>query len=186
MRQIAVAALLTALPGLGACKPKSRPGQGLPLEPAPPSASRTMETRSSSSADVVSAGVTVPSWPYWPERLRVHPLTRLVTDPATGQRLLEARIEFFDDRGATSKASGQLTLRLFADAALPDNAEPLETWNLNLRDLAINAQQYDDVTRTYLMRLQIDPARLTAAPELRAYFVGANGALLNGTMPLKP
>jgi len=183
---------------LGACKPNSKPNHAAPLEPAPvepgPPATKPELTPApqgppapaTSAPPTDTARPAIAVWPFWPEKLRVHPLTRLITDPHTGQNLLEARIEFFDVAGATSKASGQLTLRLFGEASQPDSAEPLETWNLNLRDLAVNALQYDDVTRTYLMRLQIDPTRLTAAPELRAYFVGANGALLNGSMLLKP
>jgi len=180
MRWFTWSILVAASALLCGCEPNSRSGQGAPLKPA----SSTDAASPRTSADNSHTSVAV--WPFWPEKLRVHPLTRLVTDSRTGQNLLEARVEFFDSQGATSKASGQLTLRLFGDATQPDSADPLETWNLNLRDPAVNAQQYDDVTRTYLMRLQIDPARLTPQPELRAYFVGANGALLNGTMPLKP
>ena len=188
-----MAVVVAAAMPLGACEPKSRPGHAAPLEPIPGAGKTAVidpvvpPSGSSAGASLPdSAGGIVPAWPYWPEKLRVHPLTRLVTDPRTGRNLLEARIEFFDAQGATTKASGQLTLRLFANASQPDTADPLETWNLNLRDLAVNAQQYDDITRTYLMRLEIDPTRLTATPDLRAYFVGANGALLNGTMLLKP
>jgi hypothetical protein len=160
-----------------------------PNAPIGPAVQAPVQAPAPAPAPAVATGSPrpiVPVWPFWPERLRVHPLTRLVTDAHSGRQLLEARIEFFDAHGATTKASGQLTLRLFGDAAQPDSADPLETWNLNLRDLSVNALHYDDVTRTYLMRLEIDPARLTAAPELRAYFVGADGALLNGTMPLRP
>jgi hypothetical protein len=191
MRWFHMPALAAAAMVLGACEPNSRPGHSAPLEPGagagtgaevPPVVDQSAPPNTPPDA----ARAVVPAWPFWPERLRVHPLTRLVTDSRTGRNLLEARIEFFDAQGATTKASGQLTLRLFGDAAQPDSADPLETWNLNLRDLSVNAQQFDDITRTYLMRLEIDPTRLASAPELRAYFVGANGALLNGTMPLKP
>jgi hypothetical protein len=129
--------------------------------------------------------VAAPAWPFWPSRMRLHPLTRLVMDEATGQRIIEARIEFFDPDGATTKAIGQLTLQLHRAEMIAIAPEPLQIWNQDLRDLALNRRQYDDVTRTYLFRLEIDSAIFPEQPELRAYFLAENGQQLEAAFKVK-
>ena len=123
-------------------------------------------------------------WPFWPTRVRVHPSTRVVKDAQTDNWLIETRIEFADSEGATTKAVGQLTIQLW-DGAAANAAEPLHTWNMDLRDLAVNRRQYDDVMRTYLFRLEIDPSTLPESPELRVYFVAMDGQDLKATMHIR-
>lgn len=126
------------------------------------------------------------SWPFWPTSLRVHPSTRLLTDPETGHLVVEARIEFLDPDRVTSKAVGELTLQLHAAQSgdrLDD--EPVQTWNQDLRDLTLNQRQYDDVMRSYLFRLQINRSTLPNEPELRVYFLGSDGQKLNAAATLK-
>jgi hypothetical protein len=53
-------------------------------------------------------------WPYWPRRMRIHPLTQFATNRDTGQLIIEARIEFFDEHGHTCKGVGQVLLDLHA------------------------------------------------------------------------
>lgn len=123
-------------------------------------------------------------WPFWPEHMRVHPLTRLASDPQTGRPIIECRIEFQDADGQTSKAVGQLTLQVYPDGSTATGTAALETWNQDLRDLAVNRRQYDDVTRTYLFRLQLTQP-LPAGCELRAFFLSADGRRMNATMRLR-
>lgn len=113
-------------------------------------------------------------WPYWPRRMRIHPLTQLATDRDTGHLLIEARIEFLDVHGHTSKGVGLVLIDLH-DAGRARQTEPLETWALNLADASVNRDHYDDLTRTYLFRLEFDPRILPERPELRAYFRSAEG-----------
>lgn len=120
------------------------------------------------------------SWPFWPAKMRIHPLTRVVPAAGAGRVVIEARLEFVDADNVTTRASGQLTLRLYADAQQPDGAEAIGTWNQDLRDVAVNRRQYDDVTRTYLFRMEVDAASLPEKPELRAFFLSATGREMSG------
>ena len=53
-----------------------------------------------------------------------------------------------------------------------------------LRDPDINRLRYDEVTRTYLFPLDAEMEQLPAEPELRAYFLSADGQALR-TLPLR-
>ena len=125
-------------------------------------------------------------WPFWPVHMRIHPLTRLVTGPAptsspapslggSGHWLLETRIEFTDADGQTSKAVGQMTIQLYESPTMPLDQGRVKTWNADLTLLNVNREHYDDVTRTYLFRLGIEPNDLTEQSQLRALFVSADG-----------
>jgi hypothetical protein len=93
-----------------------------------------------------------------------------VDDPGGGGVIIECRVEFNDADAQTTKAAGQLTLQVYPDALTLTGTAALETWNQDLRDLALNRRQYDDVTRTYLFRLQMNAA-LPPNAELRAFFL---------------
>ena len=54
----------------------------------------------------------------------------------------------------------------------------------DLRELEINRRQYDDVTRTYLFRLQTTQP-LPAGCELRAFFLSTNGKTMSAEMRLR-
>lgn len=125
-----------------------------------------------------------PGWPFWPTRVRLHPSTRIIKDAPSSQWLIETRIEFADSDGASSKAVGQLTIQLW-DGSAASATEPLQTFNMDLRDPAVNRRQYDDVMRTYLFRLEVDAAKLPENPEIRVYFVSVDGQNLNATMHLR-
>lgn len=131
------------------------------------------------------AATAASDWPYWPTRMRVHPATRVIRDADTGLIVIEARIEFFDMDDQTARGLGQLTLQLFDGAQPPSAFQPIETWNQDLRDLEVNRRQFDDVTRTYLFRLEMSPANLPEKPELRAFFLSADGQQLDAASRLR-
>jgi hypothetical protein len=125
------------------------------------------------------------AWPFWPAHMRLHPLTRLTGDTQTGEQIIECRIEFEDPDHQTCRAVGQLTLQLYPDsAAATGSRNALQTWNQDLRDLELNRRQYDDVTRTYLFRLQLTQPP-PAGSELRAYFLSSDGKRMNAEMRLR-
>jgi hypothetical protein len=49
------------------------------------------------------------------------------------------------------------------------------TWELDLEDLTINRERYDEITRTYLFPLETQQEALPDRPELRAYMLSADG-----------
>ncbi|UCD74703.1 MAG: hypothetical protein JSV91_13055 [Phycisphaerales bacterium] len=145
---------------LGGCQPASR--------------STGMRQNSDGGASADGDAVT---WPFWPRSIRIHPLTRFTTDRETGGLLIEARLEFLDAEGHNTKGLGQVRFDLHS--ALPsEDARSLENWNKDLRDLAENLNHFDDVTRTYLFRLEIEESLLPRRPMLKAYFLSADGATM--------
>ena len=124
-------------------------------------------------------------WPFWPQALRIHPLTRLAVDAKSGRSIIEVRLEFLDPEGHTTKGVGQVRIDLAAGGSGADSSPPIATWNWDLRDRSVNRRFYDDVTRTYLFRLTVDPSELGPQPELRAYYLSAAGARLQATHALR-
>jgi len=122
-------------------------------------------------------GETV-GWPYWPTSMSIHPLTRLVTHADSGRTLIEARIEFLDRDGHTTRACGQLRLDVH-DFSGDFLSGSIASWEMDLRDPVTNRRRYDDVTRTYLFLLEPKVGQLPEKPELRAYFLSADGRPLN-------
>lgn len=129
--------------------------------------------KSKSGARARTGMVQGSDWPFWPASMRIHPSTRVSRDEKINAFVIETRVEFFDPDGITTKAVGQLTLELH-DATVRDG-DPVQVWNQNLRDLALNHRQYEVVTLTYLFRLEIETSVFPEQPELRVYFLGADG-----------
>ncbi len=123
-------------------------------------------------------------WPFWPEALRIHPLTRLAVDAKSGLSIIEVRLEFLDPEGHTTKGVGQVRIDLVAGGSGTDSSPPIVAWNWDLRDRSVNRRFYDDVTRTYLFRLKVHSLELGPQPELRAYFLSATGQRLQATHTL--
>jgi hypothetical protein len=113
-------------------------------------------------------------WPFWPSHMRVHPLTRIIEDAEAGERILEARIEFTDRDGYSSRAYGFLRIELFDGDPAIGRAD-LTGWNVDLRDLDRNENHFDDVSRMYLMRLELGQTPTPAEPVLNVEFYSLNG-----------
>lgn len=122
------------------------------------------------------------AWPYWPVRMRVHPLSRLVVEP-DGRIVVEARLEFFDRDDQTTRACGRVRMELRdGGASVPSGGEI--AWNADLTNAAENRQRFDDVLRTYLLRLETDWDQWPAEPVLHAWFLSSDGARLQATRQL--
>ena len=134
-----------------------------------------------------AAGASAARWPFWPTSMRIHPLTRALSDPETNQLIIEARIEFFDADEETAKAAGMLTLQVHAGGGggAIAGAQALKTWNLDLANLTFNREHYDDVTRTYLFKLEVGQADLSDRPELRAYFLSIDGRTMEAELAVR-
>jgi len=130
--------------------------------------------------------VSARSWPFWPQRLRVHPLTQFVTDRRTGRELLEVRVEFFDPYGHTCKAFGRIMIEVYD--ANDFNADASVQWigdhEMDLTELEVNAERYDDVTRTYLFSLEVEDLPIPKSAEVRVYFQAGDGTRLQAAYVL--
>lgn len=134
------------------------PGCGVAPKPVPDPAS------DSAAAD--RAG------PFEPVSMRVHPLTRLTRDPATGARRIEAHIELIDAWGHGVKSLGSFVLELYRDAGnRPDPAGRAQKrlWTIAMPTGAAASDPFDRVTRTYHLTLADVPADLPDAEALRLF-----------------
>lgn len=170
LRLTACLALVPTIFVITACTSTSSPKPDIPPSAPPPPG----------ETDDVKDGV----WPFWPQQMRIHPLTQFVTDRKTGEQLIEVRIEFFDQYGHTCKAVGQVVIELWPENAAPD-AEPAGVWNRNLRNMATNYEHYDDVTGTYLFRLKVEDIDVPEHPEVRAWVWSGDGTHLQRRFVLK-
>ena len=139
----------------------------------------------SQGASSAAAAVSRDAWPFWPVRMRVHPLTRISRD-AEGP-VIDLRLEFFDESGDTTRCCGEAIIEL---AELPlDPASTASTismqWNLDLRNLELNGTHFDDITRTYLIRLRPGDSEIPARSEVRVKLNGSNGAVLRASQRLQ-
>ncbi len=119
-------------------------------------------------------------WPFWPQQMRVHPLSQFVKDRHTGDLLLEARIEFSDAWGHTCKAYGEVVIALHDADPLHFEDKEIGSWAEDLTDLEQNQVFFDDITRTYLFRLEIEGMTVPDECELQVLFHSADGAVLQG------
>lgn len=124
-------------------------------------------------------------WPFWPSSLRIHPLTRLAIDAQTRQAIIEVRLEFLDPQQHTTKGVGQVRIDLATSGTAVESSPPLATWSWDLRDPSVNNTLYDDVTRTYLLRLKVHSLELGPQLQLRAYYLSATGQRLQATFALR-
>ena len=123
-------------------------------------------------------------WPFWPSSLRIHPLTRLAIDTQTRQAIIEVRLEFLDPEQHTTKGVGQVRIDLASSSTAAESLPPLATWSWDLRDPTVNRTLYDDVTRTYLLRLKVHLLKLGPQLQLRAYYLSATGQRLQAAHTL--
>jgi uncharacterized protein involved in exopolysaccharide biosynthesis len=116
--------------------------------------------------------------------MRITPLTRLTIDGPTGLPVIEARVEFLDSQGVTSRAVGSIRFELL-DTSLPNEQTPVQKKEQQLRTVEENQRFFDVVTRTYLFRLEIVPERWPTEPLLKAVFTSADGQVLEATRRLR-
>ena len=87
------------------------------------------------------------------------------------------------------KGSGLIDIELYnADVEQFVSSEAISSWSTDLGDLDVNRDHYDDVTRTYLFRLEVEDVDVPDQPELRTYFTSRDGAHLQATykLPTRP
>ncbi|MEO1277512.1 MAG: hypothetical protein AAFV77_00960 [Planctomycetota bacterium] len=94
-----------------------------------------------------------PDYPFVPNRVVIHPLTRASTDRDSRWRL---RVHFFfvDAWNDEVKGLGRVQVQLFANGQWEGRRiEPVAWEEINLNDLASNRRHYDPVTRTYVLEV---------------------------------
>ncbi len=126
------------------------------------------------------------SWSPQVSSLRVYPSTRFVREQ--GGNVLNARIELLDQMGDSMKASGTARFDLFAsDESGAALGQRLYHWDVALHTLEDQRLHFDEVTRAYLFRLQLDDqATVTRPTMLRVTFTrGSDGKRLQTQAPIE-
>ena len=99
---------------------------------------------------------TPPDYPFVPNRVVIHPLTRS-TLSRDGQWRLRVHFFFVDAWNDQVKGLGRVQVQLFADGQWEgERIEPVAWEEINLNDLASNRRHYDPVTRTYVLEVPED------------------------------
>ena len=122
--------------------------------------------------------------PFPPETIIVHPLTRLTTNPDTGNKRIEAHFELLDRYGHTVKALGEVVLELrTSDPGTATGAGPrqLARWTKEMRAPDENARPFDRITRTYRLTLADLPGNLPPEANLSLIvrYTTADGRVLS-------
>lgn len=123
-------------------------------------------------------------WPFWPQQMRIHPLTQFMTDRRTGEQLIEVRIEFKDAYGHTCKAVGDVRIELYFENSTVAQ-QPAVEWPGNLRDMEVNRDYFDEVTQTYVFRLNVADLEIPDELEVKAYFWSGDGRYMLDTYPIR-
>lgn len=125
------------------------------------------------------------NWPFWPVKMRFHPLTRFVITEGEEICSLEARVEFNDLEGDISKALGQMNIKLYEKRSDGDFDVFIENWDIDLEDRSENRTHYSVMTRTYLFRLEIEIIKLRENMELVATFNSADEQVFDASFTLE-
>ncbi len=108
--------------------------------------------------------------PFPPVELVVHPLSRITTDPDTGDARIEAHFELLDTYGHTVKALGTAALELRVvdrgTSGTSGGPRQLARWTIDMSTPDENARPFDRVTRTYRLTLIDLPRPLPPAETL--------------------
>ncbi|MCC7145145.1 MAG: hypothetical protein IT443_01730 [Phycisphaeraceae bacterium] len=126
-------------------------------------------------------------WQVRPVRMRIYPSTRFVRE--TDQALLEARVEFLDENGDSTKAVGEFRLELFstARASGAEVGRRLFSWVVRMFSRQTNEIFYDPITRAYLFRLKIESlAVIRDQVLLRVTFLPAAGERMEAEAVISP
>lgn len=110
----------------------------------------------------------------------------LTHDRKTGRPVIEARLEFFDSQGHTTKCVARVRWELHRGDPGDGSGNPPVTWpTVNLRSIELNTNHYDPVTRTYLFRLFLDSELTDEDWFIRALVVSADGRQFMASTPVR-
>lgn len=132
-----------------------------------------------------STGTVSARWPFWPTRMRIHPLTSVTLESKDARPFIEARVEFKDRFADVVKSVAQFRFELHESKPDEGPGKPLRIWNVDLGDLEQNELHWDSVTRTYLFRLTLGGKTIEEGNYLRAYVLAVDGTQFRSIYKLR-
>lgn len=134
----------------------------------------------------IASGTTTADWPFAPTSIRIHPISRIKMDRESGDAVVQARVELLDPDGFPTRGLGTLSLTLSGQSDDGVMLMSQTQWECDLDDLELNRQYYDEVTRTYLIKLELSPRMdVPWEPRLRAVLVTPGGRTLSDTSRIR-
>jgi hypothetical protein len=120
---------------------------------------------------------------FAPVGLSIHPISH-VQLREDGTARVEAAIELVDADGFSVRGTGTLTLEFHQGGRHGEAIMSRHQWSRNLNDPTINARQFDSMTRTYLVPLELAADSMPRSPHLTATLYRAGGEPLRDSMSL--
>jgi hypothetical protein len=119
---------------------------------------------------------------FTPVKMRLHPLSRLTPAAGAGEATLEARLELTDQFDDICKGAGAVYCELFLHNSLGPNqhGDRLQLWNFDLNKPETNKVHWDGITRTYLLKLPLNPGVAAAIKKQSRVILSATWTLPNG------
>jgi hypothetical protein len=102
-------------------------------------------------------GVPEPIDLLLPQKIRIHPFTSSRTfDNGGARRGIEVRIEATDAFGDATKAFGKFRFELYRQRprSLQPRGGQIATWTVDLTEPKANLLHWDNITRTYVFKLE--------------------------------
>ena len=115
--------------------------------------------------------------------MELHPLTRVVRDPASETVRIEAHVELLDAWGDTVKDVGEFQFELFRGTGDVGSMTQELVWRKDISSPEASSRQYDAITRTYVVPLLEAPdwLRQGGRATLVATFTATDGRRLVAT-----
>lgn len=124
-----------------------------PLKGGPPTDLQHQDDTTTQVRTVVRA------YPFAPASMRIHPLTRVTSNPDNPDQIqIDLRIELNDRFGDTTKGIGTIRIKLFPRLSENEKGTSeirLALWTPEFMDVDKNSQLFDRVTRTYHFLLDV-------------------------------
>ncbi|MCP4838687.1 MAG: hypothetical protein GY894_04915 [Planctomycetes bacterium] len=116
---------------------------------------------------VVASGSHPTKARFAPIRLEVHPLSHIYVQD-NGSVVFDASVELLDADGFPVRGVGVLELELHQGGRSGEAIMLRRTWSRDLNDADVNAESFDDATRTYIVQEHMEYAEVPRSPHLTA------------------
>ena len=118
-----------------------------------------------------------PSNQFTPVSLSVHPLSHISLEDGGGV-VLEACVQLKDRDGLPVRGLGILEVSLQQGGASGEAILTRRSWERDLSNARINLATFDPMTRSYLLRIDLEGGIVPRLPSLSATLREANGRVL--------
>jgi hypothetical protein len=117
-------------------------------------------------------------------RLEIHPLSHVRVHDG-GPVIVEVAVELLDADGFAVRGTGTLELEFHQGGRFGEVVMSRKSWSRNLDDAAINAESFDETTRTYFVPLTLELGGVPHSPTVTATLSRPGGEPLRASRSLE-